>query len=103
MSALPSWLDWLGSPSVYTVITAVAIVTTVVSWLLKEQNRKLKLQVQGGVQVQGGQQQGAQQQGQQQQVQEVHGDVYTTINYGPVVYNTETTSEMKGPDDDGNN
>ncbi len=41
--------------------------------------------------------------GQQQQVQEVHGDVHTTINYGPVFYNTETTSEMKGLDDDGNN
>jgi hypothetical protein len=87
----------------YEGFFTASIVTTVVSWLLKEQNRKLKLQVQGGVQVQGGQQQGAQQQGQQQQVQEVHGDVYTTINYGPVVYNTETTSEMKGPDDDGNN
>jgi hypothetical protein len=103
MSALPSWLDWLGSPTVCTVITAVAIVMTVISWLQKKQIRKLKLQIQGGVQIQGGQQQGTQQQGQQQQVQEVHGNVYTTINYGSVTYGTETTSEMKGPDDDGNN
>jgi hypothetical protein len=99
MTTLPSWLNWLGSPLLCTVITAIAILTTVASWFLNKQNRKLRVQIQAGVQVQGGQQQGAQQQGQQQQVQEVHGDVYTTINYGPVSYNTE----MKGPDDDGNN
>jgi len=91
---LPAWLNWLGSP-------AVAIVLTIVSWFLGNQNRKLKLQIQtsqGGPQQQG---QGAQQQQQggqgahqqQQAVQQVTGDVITINNYGPVTYNSETKGE----------
>jgi len=55
---------------------------------VKKENHRLRQQVQG---AQGG--------GQQQQVQEVHGDVVTINNYGPVHYNTET----KGNGDGGNN
>jgi hypothetical protein len=44
---------------------------------------------QGGPQQQG---QGAAQQ-QQQAIQQVTGDVHTTINYGPVHYHTETKGE----------
>ena len=98
---LPAWLNWLGSPTVCTIITAVAIVLTIVSWFLGNQNRKLKLQIQtsqGGPQQQG---QGAQQQQQggqgahqqQQAVQQVTGDVITINNYGPVTYNSETKGE----------
>jgi len=88
---LPTWLDWLGSPPVCTIITAVAIVLTVLSWFLKNENRKLSLQIQtiqGGPQQQG---QGAQQQ--QQAIQQVTGDVVTINNYGPVTYSTETKGE----------
>jgi hypothetical protein len=91
---LPSWLDWLGSPAVCTIITAVAVILTVLSWVLKNQNRELKLQIQtgqGGPQQQG--QQGNQQQQQSIQHQQVTGDVVTINNYGPVTYNTETTGE----------
>jgi hypothetical protein len=98
---LPAWLDWLGSPTVCTIITAVAVVATVLSWFLNNQNRKLSLQIQtgqGGPQQQG---QGAQQQQQaghgaqqqQQAIQQVTGDVVTINNYGPVTYNTETKGE----------
>jgi hypothetical protein len=98
---LPPWLDWLGSPAACTIITAVAVALTVLSWFLKDQNRKLRLRIQT---VQGGpqqQDQGAQQQQQggqdaqqqQQAIQQVTGDVITINNYGPVTYNTETKGE----------
>jgi hypothetical protein len=89
---LPPWLDWLGSPTVCTIITAVAVVLTVLSWFLNSQNRELKLKIQTG---QGGPQQQGQQGNQQQQqaIQQVTGDVVTINNYGPVTYNTETTGE----------
>jgi hypothetical protein len=99
---LPTWLDWLGSPTVCTIITAVAIVLTLLSLVLGDQNRKLRLQIQtiqGGPQQQG---QGAQQQQevgqnaqqQQQAIQQVTGDVVTINNYGPEIYNTETKGEI---------
>jgi hypothetical protein len=91
-SNLPAWLNWLGSPAVCTIITAVAIVLTILSWFLINQNRKLRLEIQnaqGGPNQQGGQ--GARQQ--QQAIQQVAGDVVTINNYGPVTYNTETRGE----------
>jgi len=75
---LSPWLDWLGSPTVCTIVTAVAVGLTVLSWFLNKQNRELKLQIQTG---QGGQQQ----QGAQQQAMQVTGDVTINNNY----YNTE--------------
>ncbi len=79
---LPPWLDWLGSPTVCTIITAVAVVLTVISWLiswlLNNQNRKLRLQIQTG-------QVGQQQQGAQQQAMQVTGNVTINNNY----YDTE--------------
>jgi hypothetical protein len=98
---LPAWLNWLGSPIVCTIITAIAVVQTIVSWILNRRNRTLRLQIQniqGGPQQQG---QGAQQKQQggqgaqqaQQAIQQVTGDVYTINNYGPVTYTTETKGE----------
>ena len=88
---LPTWLEWLGSPTVCTIIGAVGILATVASIILGLQNSNLRQQIKN---IQGGPQQQASQGAQQQQqtIQQNTGNVVTHNYYGPV-YTTETKGE----------
>jgi hypothetical protein len=70
---LPAWLEWLGSPIVCTIVSAVAVAATIYSLVLKSQNSELRLQTQTQTGQGGPQQQGAQ--GQAMQVTGSGGNV----------------------------